>query len=162
MRLIVNRFNIGDIMKTVLFSAVVLACTTSFASAQQYVRTAGTPYWYQISNPTQHVHTYDYRYAGVPSVRVIQPQVIYTQPQYAQPQAVYTQPGGAYVLPDATYAQPQVVYVQPQAAYGQQQPLIVQRPHHKPANLAGYWPFISKAHSDYDFNRGVIHVYGGN
>lgn len=129
-------------MKSIVLGAVALACTVSLANAQQYLRPAYPPDWVGVtvsggvvvSEP--HLHTYNSGYSHYPTAYVTQPQV-------------------QYVTPQTGYVQPQVTYVQPQSVY-------VQNPHHTPQNLIGYWPFISKAHADRDFQKNWIHVYGGH
>lgn len=128
-------------MRTIVLGAIALALTATYANAQQIIRPAYPADWVgvtvsngvAVSQP--HLHTYNSGYVQYPSAQVAQPHV-------------------HYVTPQTVYVQPQVAHVQPQSVY-------VQNLHHTPNNLAGYWPFISKAHADRDFNRNWIHVYGG-
>lgn len=123
-------------MKISFFGAIALALFASAASAQQYYTTS----YYAVNQATPqeqpHLHVYSAQ-----------------QGQYAATTHSGSQAG--YYLPNATY-------VAGQTGTTQQQSVYVGRQHHKPASLVGYWPFISKAHSDRDFDRNWIHVYDGH
>ena len=92
-------------MKLLSISAILLACTATIASAQQYGRTAYADNWSggaplpPLGHATYATPTY------------MQP--TYMQPTYIQPQVTYTQPQAYYVAPRTHVVQPQAYYATP-------------------------------------------------
>jgi hypothetical protein len=128
----------GGTMKTSFFSAIVLALLATGASAQQYYTTS----YYAVNQATPHEQPHLHDYSGQHGLTA---------------SGYFIQPQAGYYLPNATYVQPQSGIAQ--SGIARTQNVYVGRQHHKPESLVGYWPFISKAHSDRDFDRNWIHVY---